>query len=361
MSKSSPYKRRHPNGTWYIHWTENRIGKRVSTGAKTEAEADRFLAEWILTEGLLTDRSGVTVADCWSIYRDKHVATKVAGVENADMAWRQMEGSFGRLFVSVLSQDHIDEYVQKRTSGRLGRKVKPQTAAKELSYMLAAIRFCGDPRRQIVASSDVKRFDLPEPGQPRDRWLRDGERKRLLDTARQMVEERKVSWRGELFIWIALETAARQQAILDLTWDRVDFETGMLVLEDPGRRKTKKGRATIPISNALRPVLKRAKAEAKTDLVMGHKGKVWSTIQRIAIAAGFSDQTVQAGAKPKSTGISPHVFRHTAATMMARRGVSLYLIAKVLGNSHRMVEKHYAKHQPDDLLAPVNMISGEAA
>jgi integrase len=76
------------------------------------------------------------------------------------------------------------------------------------------------------------------------------------------------------------------------------------------------------------------------------------------IEAGLTDvEKPAAGQKPKSTGISPHVFRHTAATQMARRGIPLFLIAKALGNSMRMVERVYAKHAPDDLRAAMDMIS----
>jgi hypothetical protein len=42
---------------------------------------------------------------------------------------------------------------------------------------------------------------------------------------------------------------------------------------------------------------------------------------------------------------------------MARRGVPLYDIAGVLGNTIAMVERVYAKHSPDRLRAAVNSIS----
>src|SRR5690606_28077362 len=136
-------------------------------------------------------------------------------------------------------------------------------------------------------------------------------------------------------------------------------------LDVPGRKKTKKSRATVPISKALRPVLERAYEErtftvpararkpAQTRTmthVLDNGARVWSMIQLIAIEAGFGGKRpkVLRTEKPKATGISPHVLRHTAATHMARRGVPLWIIAKILGNSVRMVEKVYAKHAPDD-------------
>ena len=85
---------------------------------------------------------------------------------------------------------------------------------------------------------------------------------------------------------------------------------------------------------------------------------VWASVQWAAIRAGFSKQVTKTSQRPKATGISPHVMRHTAATHMARRGVPLWTIAKVLDNTIAMVEKVYAKHSPDDLREAVDTISG---
>jgi len=365
MSKSIPYLKRAPNGIWYVHWTENRIGKRVSTSVKEEAEARLFLAHWLLTEGQGPKDgplgSDLTLADVWVAYDRLHVQKKVAGTYNADLAWKQLTPHFGALLVPQLSQMAVDEYVEKRTTGKLGRKVKPQTVAKELSYLLAAVKFCADPRRKLIDPMFVQRYDLPAPGDPRDRWLRHDEIQRLLDAAAKLRRGPRLS-RAERFLWLALETAGRKEALLDLTWSRVDFETGMIELDVPGRRKTKKRRANVPISAALLPVLKRAYEERldkkKDCLVLDNKGAVWAPIQLAVIEAGLAPkQKIERGQKPHATGISPHTLRHTAATHMARRGVSLFKIAKILGNTIAMVEKVYAKYQPEDLREAVDRIS----
>lgn len=358
MSQSAPYLKKSANGTWYVHWTENRVGKRISTGAKDLAAAKEFLGTWLLMEREAPAKADRLLSEVWTVYRAKHVVAKVAGQYNADLAWKQLDPHFGHLNVSALSQDVIDEYVKRRRAGRLGRPVKAQTAAKELSYLMAAVKFCSDTRRKVIdASYATLKFDLPAPGEPRDRWLRTHETQALLDAAARLRRGDRLS-RAERFLWLALETAGRKEAILDLTWDRVDFETGMIVFDVPGRRKTKKRRAVVPISSALRPVLKRAFDERTGPLVLDNKGAVWAQIQHIAMEAGLAPkQDVARTQKPKSTGISPHVLRHTAATHMARRGVSLFKIAKVLGNTVAVVEKTYAKHIPDDLKEAVDLIS----
>jgi integrase len=152
--------------------------------------------------------------------------------------------------------------------------------------------------------------------------------------------------RGERFLWLGLETGARSEAIRQLTWDRVDWETKTIDFNVPGRKRTKKRRAVVPISQALMPVLKRMYEQRNSDLVLDTESELARLINRIADRAGIA-------------GVTPHVLRHTAATHMARRGVPLWIVAKVLGDTIATVERIYAKHAPEDLRGAVDQISGE--
>lgn len=44
----------------------------------------------------------------------------------------------------------------------------------------------------------------------------------------------------------------------------------------------------------------------------------------------------------------PHVMRHSFASNLVSAGVSLYKVAKWMGDDPRVVDKHYAKLTPDD-------------
>lgn len=52
--------------------------------------------------------------------------------------------------------------------------------------------------------------------------------------------------------------------------------------------------------------------------------------------------------KTGQTKITPHLMRHTFASLLASSGVSLYKIAVWLGDDPRVVEKHYARLLPKD-------------
>lgn len=349
------------NGYFYAYWSEGRRSRRKSMGTKDRAVAEARFGQWLLLGG---HRGGpreedggstLTVADCWAVYSAKH-GPETASPETLGYIWADLEPHFGRLLVPQVDQDAADRYVDLRTKGKLGRKVKPQTCRKELTILFACLRFCAEKPQRMFPASIIEKVKLPPAGAPRDRWLRTEEIQRLIDAAARLRRGPRLS-RGERFLWIALETAARREAIMDLTWDRVDFEINVIHFDTPDRRQTNKRRAAVPISRSLRPILERAYRERKNDLVMGNKGAIWATIQLIAIEAGFGGEKPERGQKPKATGISPHVLRHTAATHMARRGVSLYDIAKILGNSHQVVERTYAKWCPDQPERTVDLIS----
>jgi integrase len=347
-------------GVYYAHWSEDRRSQRKSMGTRERAEAEARFAQWLLLRGTQPDGAGAvyTVGDCWTVYSVKHLG-KTVTAHGMTRTWELHLGPhFGGLTISEVNQDQVDGYVRKRTTGKLGAKVKPQTCRKELSQLMAMLNFCADPRQKMFSATVLEKWNLPPNGEARERWLRMEEMQRLLSAAARMRRGPTLS-RGERFLWLALETAARKEAILDLTWDRVDFDTNTIHFDVPGRAKTKKRRAAVSISRALRPVLERAYKERENDLVMTNKASIWATVQWISIEAGFSAQAkVERGRKPKATGISPHVLRHTAATHMARAGVPLWKIAKILGNTLAVVESTYAKWAPEDPAGTVDMISG---
>lgn len=373
------------SGAYEARWSDSRRSRRKSMGTKERSLAEARFAQWLLVgghrdkqmEGAALEeiqKAGLTCDELWSTYDTLHIQKNVVGKYTQRNSWAKLKSAFGHLKPADISQADWVGYVEKRRAGQIGKQPtrdgdplipgKDATIRRELSALRACLNWCASDERKLIAKIDVPTFELPEEGEPKDRWLRTGEIDAMLTAAREMREARRDEChrysRGERFLWLALHTAARKQAIYELTWDRVDFEIGMIHYDVPGRRKTKKRRAAVPISAALMPVLQQAYKERENDFVMTNKGEMWATIQSIAVRAGLGvrGQPAKDG-KPKATGISPHTLRHTAATHMARRGVPLYTIAGVLGNTMAMVEKIYAKHCPAAMRDAVNMIHQE--
>lgn len=361
---SIPELRANADGVFYAFWSDARRSKRKSMGTSDPAVAQERFAHWLLLRGQKSgegDGTAFTVSDCWTVYDARHGQREVVSTDTLAFSWKNLEPHFGGLTVAEVNQAAVDAYADARTGPRNKRPVRASTVRRELQVLFAVLRFCAAKPQTMFSPTLIETVKLPPESAPRDRWLTTEEMRRLLDAAARLRRGTRLS-RGERFLWIALSTAGRLEAILDLTWDRVDFETRVVHLDVPGRKQTKKRRASVPISTDLLPVLRRAYDERIGDLVMDNKAAMWATVQLIAIEAGLGGDQKKPGTskKPKATGISPHVLRHTAATHMARRGVPLWIIAKILGNTLIMVEKVYAKHCPDDLRPAVNLISNGA-
>jgi integrase len=186
-------------------------------------------------------------------------------------------------------------------------------------------------------SDAAPRIPLPPKPRPRDRHL-------SAEEARRLINESKMP-HVRLYLLLALHTAGRPSSILDLTWDRVDFERGIIRLDNPARDRTAKGRATIPLSPAIEPALRVAKAAALARYVIEWNG------QKVESIKGAVKRTAR---RAMIDGVTPYVLRH----WMAEAGVPMTEIAQYMGhNSTVVTERTYARFSPDYLRKAASAIS----
>ena len=170
---------------------------------------------------------------------------------------------------------------------------------------------------------------LPPAAKPRDTWLTKEQARTLVDA----TETPHI----KLFLTLGLATGARAAAILDLTWDRVDFVHGTIDFRPAGRNQTNKRRTVVPMNATARTALETAYAGRLTDHVIEYGGKpidsVKKALERLAVRTGIK--------------VSPHVLRHTCAVWMAQADVPMQKIAQYLGHtSTRVTETTYARYSP---------------
>lgn len=198
--------------------------------------------------------------------------------------------------------------------------IRRDTIHSELSLLRTAINWAFK-KRLIKQKFYVW---VPPPGKPRRTALTP---EQLLNLLGAMVE---APLHTRLLILIALATGARRQAILDLTWDRVDFEHRTIDFRTPDERSIldtshKKGRAIVDMSDALYSALMYAKQFAKTKYVIEYRGRPVKD-PREGVKAVFE----KAGLKGKFLGL--HALRHTLATAAAAAGIDMQKIQRMLGH-----------------------------
>jgi integrase len=242
-----------------------------------------------------------------------------ASIRTMRLSWKAAKQSFAPLRPEHIDRQFCKDYAIKRRKQGVGN----ETIRKEIGIVRTGLRW------SLPACPAV--FALPPMPAPRERYLTREEYRRLLDACKPP--------HLRLFIMLALATAGRKSAILELTWDRVDFETGLIRLGMGDKRA--KGRATVPMTQSLRAALLEAKEGALTDYVVEYGAR-----RVLDIKTGFMSAARAASIK----GVTPHDLRRTAAVWMAEAGVSMSEIAQYLGHtSTAITERVYARFSPNYL------------
>ncbi|MGI9489300.1 MAG: tyrosine-type recombinase/integrase [Geminicoccaceae bacterium] len=307
-------------GQWYAIWQDDGT-KRASLRTKDRAEAERnfadFLKRW--------NAPGETIADIMQAYlRDKRRTASDA--DRLHYAWKRLRPLFGSLLPHQVTRDLCRQY-------SIERSASAGTIRREFSTLRAGLRWF-DPQVRAV-------FELPPPPPPRERHLSREEYEALVEAAIRTPHV-------YLFVVLALATAARATALLDLSWNRVDLDRGIIRLGSGTRLK---GRATVPITQRASDALREARECALTPFVIEYGGK---RVKRIRKA--FMRAVERAGL---GKDVTPHVLRHTAAVWMAEAGTPMAEIAQYLGHSSPDITyRVYARYSPSYLRGAAQALEG---
>jgi len=138
-----------------------------------------------------------------------------------------------------------DAWTPQRNSRYIRERGSLASARRELQELRSAFLLYNEPG---FVPPEVK---YPPERPPRDRYITRAQAKRLLEAARPVYHV----W---LFILLAMTTGRRKGAILDLTWDRVDLERGVLDFSNPELMMTKKRRGASKAAASVIAVLAQA-------------------------------------------------------------------------------------------------------
>lgn len=300
-------------------------GKRFrhSLGTTDRALAKTRLAAFLSQRKAQATDKPVTIGEIYASYIDDR-ASEGKSTKRMEDAWKRLESSFGHLRPADVSKVEVKSYIAARTHAG----VSPGTTHTELTYLRAALAYA--VKEQWLQQAPY--IPVPQKPGPREHYLTREEAQKLLNAASMP--------HAKLFIRLALSTAGRASALLELTWDRVDVDVRRIDLRDPNRPRTRKGRARVPINDSLLEALIEAKKGATSPYVIE-----WGGERVMSVKKG-----VAAAARRASVKCSPHVLRHTAAVWMAEDGVPIQQIAQYLGhNDSRTTERVYARFSPDYL------------
>jgi integrase len=308
------------NGRFVLVFDVRGKRRRFRLDAKDASEAYR-LAPGIFAE--LTRPAGRKVSDLWQAYVQDRAGRAIT--VTMVHTWKALRGRFGEMQADAITvADCRVHMAERRKAG-----IMDGTLLTELGHLRMVLRW-SEKHKLIDRAPYIERPSKPKP---KDHHLTKVQARMLIDAA-TMPHIR-------LYILLALGTGARNAALLDLTWDRCNFDRELIDLRNPAITMPHKGRAIVPMTRTVKAALLSARQGAMSDYVIEWAGRKVASVKR-----GLHFAAKRAGVGH----VSPHMLRHSAAVHMAEEGVPMEEIAQFLGHSNVQVTRDiYARFSPDYL------------
>lgn len=237
----------------------------------------------------------------------------------------------GRVRIDRIDAQELEEYTAAEI--RTGRA--PQTVNKDLRVLRKCLQSAMD--WGLLAALPKMRYLREDP--PRFTFLSPEECERLLAAA--------PAGRWRTMILLALHTGARIGELLGLHWEDIDLARRTLTV----RRTLVHGELGPPKSNRERHIPLTAEVCEAFDALPGERrGFVFRTRNGRPLRGGPASYALRrtcdvAGIR----GVGWHVLRHTFASHLATRGVSLQCIRELLGHADMRMTLRYAHLAPSAL------------
>jgi integrase len=328
---------------------EHSTGARKKDLGKAQEALKEFLASNTEPSFGLGHPHQVLISDVLTHYGDHH-GPHTADPERIGYAIDKLVDYWKQDTVAQITPARSEDYVKWRTAQRdarakktKGRLISVYTARRELGVLATALQWCFE-NNKLNRPIAVK---LPESSEPREEHLTRSEAAQLLAAALGWYVEKgkikrdhsRINRHVARFILLGIYTGTRHTAMLRLQWSKntiggwIDLGSGVIYRRPQGSTDTKKKRPPLPLPPKLIPHLRRWRnlsarhvIEWNGEPLAGHIRRAWTTTRKLAKL-------------PES--ITPHILRHTCATWLLQRGVSIYDTAGVLGCSEEVVRKTY--------------------
>ena len=340
------------SGNYYALYSEDGRSCRKSLRTKDLFRAEHRFEGWLEARRkaqLVEDDP--YVSDCLSYWMDQWIIGRMLSESRYPAVVNNLNCYFGKMRISQITRKDSAAYIHLRRTAQIGRNCAADaTINHEMTKLIAAFKFMThkvEPRERRIDSKDIPFIEPCSKSPPRDRVLSSDELTKIIDHCAELETSKsnpfRLRWRQPdrickvaKFIMLAMETAQRKSAILELKWSQVNLNKKLIIFNPSGRNQTKKRRPPVPISPRLLPLLHRYYEEKVSDYVCDTQGDVFQAVKAV-------------GRDLRIDGLSPHVFRHTWASRAVERGVPIEKVAAFLGDHEETVRRTYVHLSPEYL------------
>lgn len=367
-----------PYGSWYwVVYDPDRRPSRKRTNLRTKDKGAALLkAAELAREYNMGSRdpwkdasplTGVTLQEAAKRFlkRQQRTGRSDATIASDGALLERLERALPvGMLVSHIDRQHIESFIHapkpipksKQGTQKKGEERSPATKAR----MLATLRhFMGwAVEKGLIRSDPTEGIQITKARPERRDHITPKEEEALLQAIKAAEEETGVS-REWLRDWIEFgtHTGLRPSEQRKLRWSAVHLAEQRIEVGKGHAVKTANSRRTVPTQGrALEILQRRSKSTGGNDDAYVFTGADGGRINKDYLRKALQRFAEDAGIKKN---VVPYSLRHAFGTRAALGGVPLYLIAKLMGTSVAMVEKHYAHYAPESGAAHLKRLFAE--
>jgi integrase len=231
---------------------------------------------------------------------------------NAHWQITRLVRNFGTRQLDKLTEDHWLDYIARESARR------PRKFYDDRKYMRMILRFA--VRRGLVR----RLIDLPIPDRPCSSAGRE-----ILPHELALIE-RHANPTLRFQIRIAWKMGLRLGEMLRLRWEQIDLADGVIRLTEADTKMRRARAVPIP-SDLIREFRRWKRLAPRQNLFTGRDGHS---------AAGSNKTAWRACLRRSGVKTRWHDLRHTAATVLLRRGVAPFAVGIYLGMSEKTLRRY---------------------
>jgi integrase len=293
---------------WYADFYNGKARVQVSTGTANKGKAEKFLALRIseVERGEYSKPTRITLAELGRQYMDYAKANKRSWLRDEQIL-EHLNGAFGNLLLPNITALPIERYKLVRMQA-----VSPATVNRELAGLKRLFNLA-EQWGLYRGRNPVRGVRFLDENNLKLRTLSEGEEEALLSCCSPYLQD---------LLIFAINTGLRLGEILNLKWEEVDLENGIIkMLVRKNRRMLE-----VPLNDKAFAVVKGWHGIRKCEVVFynpetGARWKdLWLGLKKACQKAGLEDVTW-------------HTFRHTFASRLNGNGTDLVTVKELLGHS----------------------------
>jgi integrase len=330
---------KHKNGIYQVIYKQaNGKYTRITTKTKLKSEANKFLAEFMSEIVRLKERGHNSIdlrAFIYLFNKHSEAIHRPKTTESFKWVFKDLQKYLGNPLIHEITLKQTQDFLNFK------RKVSVYTAQKYLAYLRSAFNHA--LKNNYITKNhfkDIPNFRIPEK-QPK--YFSPDEYQLLLDSVREL-------WFRDV-IEIAYNTGMRQNEILTIQWSQVDLENKAITLDNHAYVNKSKKVRQIYLSKRANEIMSRLYQFKDCELVFHNNFRVF---KQDHISKKFKKHVRSVDI---NQSLNFHSLRHTFASRLVQKGVSIYLVSKLLGHADIKTTEIYAHLRSDDLRESVEMLN----